>query len=391
MAGFWRSLLGASPIVNAAIEQSSEPTFMVDETSIDPAVFGLTSYASTVAVSPRIDRRSAIQVPAVKRTRDLIAGTLGTLPIDLIGPDHSPAVSQLFEQPERNVPRSVTMARTFEDMLFEQTAWWLVLDVGWHTYPVKVKRLNPRAVTVNEDTGQVYVNGKPVPDERLIRFDSPNDALLIAGARAIRTCLALDSAAQRYADEPMPLGYFSPSEGADPAEDEEIVEILDGWKVGRQSRATGYVPAALQYNAVQFSPEQMQLADARQHAVLEIARVAGVDPEELGVSTTSRTYANQQDRRKNFLDFTLGGYRQAVEDRLSMGDVTPRGYAAKFNLSAFLRSDDKTRMETHKLALDVGAITKDEIRELEDRPPLTAAEQPAPLRALPAPETEESA
>lgn len=386
--GFWRSLLTGRP---DPVAEFAPARFAVDEDSIDPAVFGLTSYASPTSPAPRIDRRSAMQVPAVKRARDLVAGTLGTLPVDLFDPTQQPSRSALFEQPEADVPRSVTMARTYEDMLFESVAWWRVLEFGWHGYPVKVRRLDARTVNVRRD-GKVYVapdgsmQGSAeewVPDNELIRFDSPNDGLLIAGARAIRTALALDAAASRYADEPMPLGYFSPTEGADPAEDDDIVGILNDWRDARQTRATGYVPAALKYNAVQFTPEQLQLADARQHAVLEIARTAGIDPEDLGVSTTSRTYQNQFDRRKAFTDFTLGGYLHAVEDRLSMPDVTPRGYKARIDLDEFLRSDPKTRFETYEVGLRIGAITAEEMRQAEDRPPLTAP--PPEEETMPAP------
>ena len=371
--GLWRDIfLGKTPVQTVTSFQADlDAQFAIDQDAIDPAVFGLTSYSDPVAPAARIDRRSAMQVPAVKRSRDLIAGSLGGLPLSLVGPDGARVNSRLFEQPEGNVPRSVTMTRTVEDLLFEGIAWWRVTEFGWHNYPVKAKRLEPRTVTVNNDG--VYVDGKKVPDNQLIRFDSPNDALLIAGARAIRTCLLLDAASQRYAEGAPPLDYFTPTEGADPAEDSEIVEILDAWKAARQTRSTGYVPAALKYNIGGWNPEQLQLAEARQHAVLEIARVAGVDPEELGVSTTSRTYQNQQDRRKNFVDFTLGGYRQAVEDRLTMGDVTPRGYTARFNLSEFMRSDDKTRMEIAATGKEKGVLSTSEARAYYDpSSPVTA-------------------
>ena len=95
------------------------------------------------------------------------------------------------------MPRSVTMSRTFEDLLFEGVAWWRITEDAWTTYPNRVVRLDPRSVTVKKDQ-KVYVkrSGESqgtaeewVPDDRLIRFDSPYDALLTAGARAIRTCL----------------------------------------------------------------------------------------------------------------------------------------------------------------------------------------------------------
>lgn len=351
------------------------PSFAVDAESIPPEVYGLTSYVDNVAKAPRMTRATAIQVPAVKRSRDLVCSTLGGLPLDVFAPTGEAVRWPLLEQPEKDVPRSVTMTRTFEDMFFEGRAWWRFTEFGWHNYPTRAKRIDPRRVTVDEDRGRVYIDGKHVPNEELARFDAPTDGLLIAGARAIRTALTLDAAAGRYADGAPPLDYFTPAEDGLELEEDDVQDALDKWAAARRARSTGYVPSALKYNEAGWNPEQLQLADARQHAVLEIARAAGVDPEELGVSTTSRTYANQQDRRKTFLDFTLGQYRQAVEDRLSMGDVTPRGYTTKVNLSAFLRTDDKTRVETAKTAVAMGLWDLEKVRAGEGD---LAATGPAP-------------
>lgn len=356
------------------------PHFAIDADSIDPAVFGLSSYISPLPSAARISRREAMQVPAVKRTRDLIATTLGSLPIDLFGPDKAATPWNLLTQPELNRPRSVSMTQLFEDLLFEGRGWWKVTKFGWHGYPVEVERIEPRRVALGRDSqgqtdGKVYIDGRAVNPDEMIRFDSPNDGLLVAGSRAIRACLHLDMAAGRFAEGTPPIDYFTPADGIDPAEDAEVEAILTNWKSARQTRGTAYVPSSLKYNVAGWNPEQLQLADARQHAVLEIARIAGVDAEELGVSTTSRTYNNQFDRRKAFLDFTLGGYVSAMQDRLSMTDVTPRGYTARINLDAFLRSDTKTRYETYEIGLRVGAITPEEIRTLEDKEPAT--ERPA--------------
>jgi len=387
--GFLQRLGFARPD-QAALELAlSGPTFAVDEDSIDPAVFGISSYASPTAPAPRVDRRSAMQVPAVKRVRDLIAGSIGQLPVELFDPRRDKSASALFTQPEVGVPRSVTMTRLVEDMLFEQVAWWRVTQFGWHSYPVSVQRMDPRQVTVNDDTrcptgkpgcsGAITFKAKHVHDDEVIRFESPNDGLLTVGARAIRTCLALDAAAYRYADGAPPLDYFTP-DGIDPTDD-EVTAALEAWGNARRTRSTGFVPSGLNYNIAGWSPEQLQLAAARQHAVLEIARLGGVDPEELGVSTTSRTYANVFDRRKQFIDFTLGDYLVAIQERLSMTDVTPTGYTARFNLGAFLRSDDMTRYSTYEVGLRVGAISQDEVREAEEKAPLTTNPQESTVAA----------
>lgn len=374
---FWSRLLRNEPLTPelAAMEPSrAGPRFEVE---IDPVMlYGPTPAGVTPTPAPRIDRRTAMQVGAVKRARDLVAGALGGLPLELYGPTNAPVRWPLFEQPEPDVPRSVTMTRTFEDLLFEGVAWWRILEFGWHGYPTKVVRLDPRSVGVQQ-TGQVYITQdgnsgmawEYVPDAELIRFDSPNDPLLVAGARAIRTCLNLDAAAARYSADPMPTSYFTPKDGVDPGDDDEITEMLSDWQVANNRRVTAYVPAALQLNTVTpLTAEQMQLAESRQHAVLEIARCAGIDPEELGVSTTSRTYANAFDRRKSFLDFTLGAYRQAFEDRLSMGDVSARGYVGRLNLDNFLRTDPLSRYQAYAAGLEVGAVTRQQIAAAEGVP-----------------------
>jgi len=386
-----RSLFGLGEAVHTTEALGTVVEFAVDEGSIDPAVFGLTAYAtagSGAQRAPRIDRATAMQVPAVKRARDLICASSGGLRLRLrrvTDGAYDNGTWSLFAQPERSVPRSVTMTRLFEDLLFEGIAWWDVTETGYHTYPTYVQRLAPQRVNVND--GRVYVDGVERRDaaRSLIRFDSPNDPLLVAGARAIRTCLMLDQAAANMADGVPPADYFTPAEGMDPATtDAEIVAMLDAWQAARRSRSTGYIPAALDYHTGGWSPEQLQLADARQHAVLEIARVAGVDPEELGVSTTSRTYSSDWSRRKSFLDFTLGGYLNAVSDRLRMHDVTPNGYEPEIDLDGFLRSDPLARYTAYKAGREAGALTPEEVREAEGKRPIDApADESSNVRALP--------
>jgi hypothetical protein len=402
--GFFRRALGLdlpTPDVDPDAALTFSGADLIGEADIDPAVFGLESYATATSPAPRIDRKSAIQVPAVKRSRDLIAGTLGGLPLDLYDAERQPVDPSPFTQPERNVPRSVTMTRTFEDLLFEGLAWWRISERDWRGFPTYFKRIGPSRIRVDDERDKVYIDGKEVDQAELIRFDSPTEGLLKAGARAIRTCLHLDAYAANAAQGIPPLDYFVPADDTDPfatdPEDEdddengdaEIRKFLGDWAEARRTRTTAYIPASVKYQVAGFDPKNLQMAEQRDHAVLEIARVAGIDPEELGVSTTSRTYANVFDRRKAFLDFTLGQYMLAVEDRLRMGDVTPRGQYVKFALDAFLRSDPLARYTAYAAGKAVGALDDDDIARLEDKPE-GSVRAPATITALPS-RTQETA
>ena len=350
-----------------ALTDAPMSRFAIGTDQIDPALMGFTSWTGD-PISPvgRISRAAARQVPAVKRARDIICGTLGTIPLQVVDSENVPTISALLDQPETNVARSVTLTRLYEDLLYDGVAWWKVRATNYRGYPTSVERIDPTLVEVRDD-GRTYVNGR-VTTGTVLQFLSPNGGLLTDGARAIRTLLRLEASAANYADDPMPQGYFRPADDADPADDDDIRAVLGGWKTSRQQGATGYVPAALKYETVQWSPEQLQMTEARQHAVLEIARLTGIDAEDLSVSTTSRTYFNGQDRRLERISDVLGPYATAVTDRLRMRDVTPLGYEVRANFSAFLRADDKTRLENYTQAKALGLLTLDDIAKAEGLP-----------------------
>lgn len=354
-------------------------------------------------IAPRISREQALQVPAVLRARNLVVGTLASLPMefhDKIGNIATPTT--LLEQIDPDIANIVTMAQTYEDLFFESVSWWRITEFGWHGYPVSAVHVPHESVHVAGTgdlpsvsriaydipfpvTGQVFIDGYPVDDSEIIRFDSPNPPLLVHGARAIRQALNLDKTAERYSGEQLPLGYFTDLDGEEPLDEDQAQEAIDKWHEKNKQRAWGYL-GGLKANVLDFNAEQIQLADQRQHAVLEIARATGVDPEDLGVSVTSRTYQNGETRKLFLLDFNLNPYVTTVEQRLSMRDVTPRGYTAHAKLNGFLRSDTLTRMNTYKVGLEVGAYAdKDEVREAEGKPPLTAAQKAASKPLAPAP------
>jgi len=383
----WNWLRGqGSPVVAAAEAATTGRTF---STSIDSGVlYGTPTLDSYIRRSGKVARKLALTVPAVKRARDIIAGSIGQMPIRMVGPDGKAVDWSLFAAPEAGVAASITWTRVAEDLLFDGVAWLSVTHLGWHGKPVEVVRLDPDTVTVQPETrvfhGQ-HGNGSaevwPV-DSLMIRIDSPNPALLEVGARAIRTCLALGDTTLNVASGLPPMTYFAPADPdvdpfpdaeTDEEEQEEIQALLDAWAALRAKNATGYVPAALKLHTLGWNPEQLQLTSMRDQAVLDIARHTSIDAEEFGVSTTSRTYQNQQDRRRDRLDFTLGPYLTAMEGRLSLPDVSPRGYRAQIDPAAFLRADDKTRAETDAALVKAEILTVDEVREQRGLPPLPAS------------------
>jgi hypothetical protein len=353
-------------------------------------------------------RETALQVPAVLRGRNLICA-ISTLPLVQVRPDNTTERSTLLAQIDDQVPNVVTLAMTVEDLLFEGIAWWRVTARGWNGFPAKARHVEhgrvslkppdgPRGENIlpsgEDPSGTVWVDGEPVPGRDMIRFDSPNPPLLVAARRAISRAIRLELTAEMYAANPRPLDYFTPAPDADdPADDDEIAEILADWLSAREEGSTAYIPQSLEYHTVDtISPADLQLVELQARAALDLANAIGLDPEDLGVSTTSRTYQNATDRRQDRLNDVLAPYLRAVTDRLSMNDVTRQGYRTRWDLSDYLKADPLTRASWAQTMVTLKAITSDEIREREEYPPLTPAQRrqlnpPAPAPAAPAPTT----
>jgi HK97 family phage prohead protease len=344
-------------------------------------------------------REFAMQVPAVLRGRNLLC-SLSTLPIIQIDSGFNRVSHPLLEQINPNVPNVVTVSQTIEDLLFDAISWWRVTKRGWDDFPVNAEHLDVTAVTLDPPEGWqnralpsgidpesvIWVEGEPVNGRDMIRFDSPNPGILRAARRALRRAAKLDQAAERYADDPKPQDYFTPTDGIDPGDDDEVEKLLNAWAEARRRRASAYVPGAFQYHEVNWlSPADLQLVSLQQRVALDVANALGLDPEDLGISTTSRTYQNATDRRRDRINDVLRVYMVAISGRLSMNDVTKRGYSVRFDLTEYLRTDPKTMAEVEKLHLDMGTLAPSEIRAEQERPPITAAQKNEIKSAKPAP------
>lgn len=336
-------------------------------------------------------REEALRIPVVVRGRDKIVTAISTLPLQTLDERENVIPTALLRQIDPNVPNVVTMAQTVEDLLFDGVAWWRKTALDFGDYPISAQRLDPASVSVNppadgewrhllpsgvDPRGYVWIEGKPVPWSGVIRFDSPNEPLLETGADAIALARAYSLAAMVYAKDPRPMDYITSKEpGYDPTDD-ELKAFFAKHGVARKKRSIFYLPGVFEYNEVQQpTPADLQLVQLKREVNLELANLLGVDPEDVGISTTSRTYQNDVSRRQDSINDTLAGYMAAITDRLSMDDVTVPGHVVRFNLGGYLKADPKTRSEVQLAYLAAGVITIDEIRKEEGRPVLTPAQR----------------
>lgn len=365
-------------------------------------VFHSTPVADFIAAlssgAGKVTRAEALTVPAVVRGRNELCA-IATLPLRCYDAGNVVVDRPLLRQFDPSVGNVVHLAMTIEDLLFEGISWWRILAYGWDGFPVSVMRVEPGSVSVNPPVGRglsplpsgvdprnggvVYVDGLPVSGRDMIRFDSPNPGLLTAGARAIRTSLALDKAGVLYATTPPAREVLRPADGQD-LDQPEIDATLADYEARSKAGVVRWLPSTVQREQGSgYSPAEIQLVELKRQSVLELANLMGLDPEELGLSTTSRTYKNINERRIDKVNETLAPYLSAVTDRLNMRDASGRGnvfpgtLTAKWDLTDYLKADALDRSAVQRTYFDMGVLSADEIRTDEGRP------GPAPGKVAP--------
>jgi HK97 family phage prohead protease len=363
------------------------------------------TYVGTAGWTSKVTRDEAMSVPAVKRGRDLICSA-AALPLLMLNPDRQATPSHLLAQIDSNTSNVVTLAQTLDDLIFESVSWWEITGFDWAGFPATARHLDVHAVSTTPPAGypvqtlpsglypagRVWVMGREIDARNVIRFDSPNDALTVAGARAVRRAIKLAQTSEMYADDPEARAYWTPVAGEDPGTEDEIRGHLKAYNAARRDNSEAYIPAALERKLAQVSSAvDIQLAQLQQRSDMEIANLLGIDPEDIGVNTTSRTYSNAIDRRIDRLNMVLTPYMRAITDRLSLNDVTRRGYRVQFDLDDYLKADPATRWGTYAIAIDKQVMSVPEVRAKEDLPDVPVEPRPAPaVQGAPVQNTAES-
>jgi HK97 family phage portal protein len=223
------------------------------------------------------------------------------------------------------------------------------------------------------------INGIRVPDSgvgSLVTFQSLLPGVLETGGRTIQAALDIQKAASVAAATPMATGFIKNS-GADLPE-AQIQGLLASWKAARASRSTAYLTSTLDYQTVGYSPKEMMYNEASQYLATEIARLMNVPAYYISADmNNSMTYQNIIDGRKEFVAYSLQPFISAIENRLSMDDVTRRGNQVRFALdTTFLRADTLARLEAIEKMLNLGLIDLEQAQSMEELSPTGLTERP---------------
>ena len=172
-------------------------------------------------------------------------------------------------------------------------------------------------------------------------------------------------------------------------QDEKIARALGSFTNGAGRMIV--LEADMKFQQVALTPEQSQLLESRKYGVEELCRWFGVPPVLIGASGATTWGSGIAEIVSGFHKFTLNPLLKTIEQAI-LSRVVPiedRGrVTVEFNLDALMRDDPASRYSAYATAVQNGFKTRNEVRQLENDPPLeggdvlTAQTNLAPLDKL---------
>jgi HK97 family phage portal protein len=328
-----------------------------------------------------IDRNFALQVASVARCRNLVAGVISSIDLALYKKSTGEKLGSpvWLEQPDQRQPRSVTISATVDSLMFYAVAYWRVTSLyaddgrpsGFEW--VANNRVTYTTNQYGTEVKDYFIDGQLVPMGgigSLVTFQSLLPGVLQSAGTTIKAAWDIQRASAVSAATPMATTILK-NNGADLPET-QIQGILAGWNSARKNRSTAYLTSTLSAENIGFSPKDMMYTEASQYLATEISRAMNVPSYLISADmNNSMTYQNILDGRKEFVAYSLQPYISAIEDRLSMNDITNSSNQVRFAIDdTFLRSDAKERLEIIEKMISLDLIDVDQARQMEQLTPL---------------------
>jgi HK97 family phage portal protein len=349
---------------------------------------------------------SALQKIAVYASVDVIRKVVMSLPLDLYtrGPDGQskeiPKPAWLEDLGGDQYGLTDWLAQVaYCDAMTGNPVGKIVARDPQSGKPRQIVLQHPDDVSVHRDAdgkAEWHMSGMEVPAQDVWHrryFPLPGCVWSLSPIGAHRLTIGLGLASEQYGaqfflDGGHPTAIFKNTQRVlDPKQSNDIKAKIRAVLSG--NREPLVVGADWDYSPIQITPDDSQFLATNQYTNSECARIFGPGmPAILGYETGgSLTYANVEQYNLQLLTFTLDPWLVRLEQMIY--DILPRPQYVKFNRAALLRSDVLTRFQAHQIALANDFETVNEVRALEEMPPVewgdTPQEAKTPVPQMPAP------
>lgn len=331
-----------------------------------------------------VDREYALRHSAFWACVQLISRTVSGLPMDAMRGGVEVDPPALLTAPSAHVSPIAWREQLMTSLLIRGNTYGLVVARDRLGYPTQIELLDPDKVTTRVDASGVQylidgVHHTRYPQGDIVHLPAytlPGQPVGLSPMRyaavAIQQGLAAEAfGTQFFRDGAIPTGVLTSSNEVN---QEQARVLKDRFMAAmRNTREPLVLGAGTEYKQITVDPTDSQFLETQRWSAEQVCRVYGVDPTMIGVASSGQsvTYANREQKMQDFLTLTISPWLARVEEWMS--SFLPRGTTVKFRPAGLLRADTKGRYDVYAIALQNGILTVDEVRELEDLPPLSVA------------------
>ena len=362
-----------------SLENPSNP---ITGNTLANLMIGPTS-ASGVAVS----ETSAMQMPAVWRAVNLLAGTAASLPLKAykVG-TQDPAAAQLLTTPHPDMTPYELWETAFTHMLLWGNCYLQKVRNGagavvelWPIHPSRVKVARVKVAEGLEGGKLFEVDGKtPLTSREILHIPGIGyDGVTgVSPIRLATQAIGLGLAAEQYASRLYASGALM--SGILQTEQRLEQGAADRLKANWQAKVSGLsnahdiavLDSGASFQEVSMPATDAQMIESRRYQTQEIARWFGIPPHMLGEVSGSTSWGTGIEQQSiGFVVYTLRPWLSRFEQRITK-EATPTGVYAKFKVEGLLRGDSAARGSFYNTMRMVGAYSANDIRRLEDEPPI---------------------
>lgn len=240
------------------------------------------------------------------------------------------------------------------------------------------------------------------PARSILHVRGPmGDAL--SGASVLSTCGSAFSSAMHadalaatvFQNGARPSGVLGTDKLLTKPQREEIEALLHEKFVGAINAGRPMLlDNGLSWTQLTMKPEDIEMLESRRFSVEEIARLFGVPPHMIGHTDKATSWGTGLEQQTlAFVKFSLRQRLTRIEQALRKQLLTARdraeGITIEFNLEGLLRGDSANRSNFYQSGLTNGWLTINEVRRLENLPPVPGGDVPrmqmqnVPLDAAP--------
>lgn len=262
-----------------------------------------------------------------------------------------------------------------------------LIPIPWDSVGVQLLPSGRLVYDVTETRSIYGATGRPrrlLQDQVLHVRDRTDDGLigrsrLQRAASVVGAALATQEfATSMWSNQVTPSGVV---EADGKLGEESLKQLADHFRTAfagpSNARKALVLDQGLKWKSISISPEDAELLASRRFTVEEIARLYAVPPPIIG-DLSHGTFTNAETVGRWFAQQTLSHWIRKLEAEFGRSVFTTGSTAyLEFDLAGLLRGDPETRWASHKIAVEAGILTRDEVREIEGWDPLPPGAAPA--------------